>query len=126
MLGQILIYAGAVLLIFWGISHLFPTANVIRGFGPITRDNKRILMMEWIIEGVTLIFIGALVIGANYLGDGQEILIQWVNGTSFIMLIVLALISSFTGARIRFLPYQLCPVIFTISGLLIFLGTFFQ
>ena len=90
------------MLIFWGVAHLFPTASVIRGFGPITQDNKRILAMEWIIEGVTLIFIGALVIGANYLSEGPEILIQWINGTSFIMLIILALIYALS-------PWDLFP-----------------
>jgi len=30
--------------------------NVIKGFGPITENNKNIIAMEWICEGATLIF----------------------------------------------------------------------
>jgi hypothetical protein len=35
-----------------------PTRAVAAGFEPVSLDNRRILVMEWIAEGVTLIFIG--------------------------------------------------------------------
>ena len=52
MINQTLLYCGAALPLFWGVAHLFPTRQVIAGFGSISEDNKRILTMEWIIEGV--------------------------------------------------------------------------
>ena len=57
----ILLYLGAALTAIWGISHLIPTKNVVVGFGDISENNRHIITMEWIIEGVSLIFIGSLV-----------------------------------------------------------------
>lgn len=77
--------------------------------------------MEWIIEGVSLIFVGAIVAAATYIDSGSAIstTIYWI---SFVMLNTLSLISLFTGFRVGFLPYKLCPVIFTTSSVLILLG----
>lgn len=61
MLNQILVYIGAAFDAFWGIAHLFPTKNVAAGFGDNSDDNRHIITLEWIVEGVALIFIGALV-----------------------------------------------------------------
>ena len=58
MLKPILLYAGAALTTLWGIAHLFPTKSVVKGFGRLSADNKNILTMEWITEGIFLIFIG--------------------------------------------------------------------
>jgi len=51
MTNQILLYTGAAMTLIWGVSHLFPTKSVVKGFGDITIDNKRIITMEWITEG---------------------------------------------------------------------------
>ncbi|MCK5417635.1 MAG: hypothetical protein KAI93_03995, partial [Desulfobacterales bacterium] len=61
MVDLILLYLGSGLTVIWGIAHLFPTKSVVQGFGEISIDNKRIITMEWIIEGLALIFIGVLV-----------------------------------------------------------------
>lgn len=58
---SILLYIGAALTAIWGISHLIPAKNVVAGFGDIRDDNRQIITMEWIVEGVSLIFVGALV-----------------------------------------------------------------
>jgi hypothetical protein len=117
----ILIYTGAAMTILWGIGHLFHTKNVVKGFWGISEDNKKILFMEWINEGATLIFIGVLTIGVSLTepaGRGSE----FVYILSIIMLVALAVISLFTGFRVNFLPYKLCPIIFTSSAVMIFLG----
>lgn len=59
-MANLFFYLAGAITIFWGISHLFPTKKVVKGFGEISVDNKRIITMEWIIEGATLIFIGTL------------------------------------------------------------------
>jgi hypothetical protein len=41
--------------------HLAPTRAVVESFGAISRDNRRILIMEWIAEGLTHISLGVLV-----------------------------------------------------------------
>ncbi len=122
MLAQVLLYLGSAFLLFWGISHLVPTRNVVRGFGDISQDNKRIISMEWINEGAMLIFIAAIVAMATFADYTNPIskLVYWI---SFLMLNVLSAISLFTGFKVKFLPFRLCPVIFTTASLLIVVGS---
>jgi hypothetical protein len=123
MVNQILFYAGSALVLFWGVAHLFPTKSVVRGFGCISGDNKRIIAMEWIIEGVSLIFIGAIVIAATFI-DHTAVLSKAMYWLCFIVLNVLSVVSLMTGFKIRFLPFKLCPVIFTTASILILLGNY--
>ena len=121
MINIVLLYIGAALTALWGISHLFPTRSVVKGFGGISVDNQRIITMEWIGEGVSLIFIGVLVALVTIV-DSSSSVSKAVYLLSAIGLIVLALVSLFTGFKIKFLPFKLCPVIFTVSAVLIVIG----
>lgn len=121
MLNLVLLYLGAALPVLWGISHLFPTRSVASGFGDISVDNRRILVMEWIGEGVTLIFIGVLVAVVASRGQGDAVS-KSVYTMSSVALLSLAIVSVFTGFRINFLPFRLCPFIFTGSAVLILAG----
>jgi hypothetical protein len=123
MVNHILLYSGCLLPFFWGISHLFPTRSVVKGFGEISLDNKRIITMEWIIEGVALIFIGTVVASVTYI-DYTHTISRTIYWISFVMLNTLSLISYFTGFKIHFLPFKLCPAIFTSSSILILLGCY--
>jgi hypothetical protein len=76
MNGAILLYLGSFLVFGWGVAHLFPTGNVVRGFGDISPDNRRIITMEWIIEGVALVFIGVLVAFVTYLDSGSSVALK--------------------------------------------------
>ena len=124
MANQAFLYAGSVLLLFWGIAHLFPTKNVVEGFGDISLDSQRIITMEWIIEGVSLIFIGLLVASVTYV-DYTSLVSKTVYRFSFLMLVALSIISMMTGFKINFVPYKLCPAIFITSAILIILGAYF-
>ncbi len=123
MSNHILLYVGSALPLLWGIAHLFPTGSVVEGFGDISLENKRIIMMEWIIEGVALIFIGFLVASVTHL-DYTSSISRTIYWLSFAMLNTLSLVSVFTGFRVGFLPFKLCPFIFTTSSILIILGAY--
>ncbi len=123
MANQILLYTGSFFVFFWGVAHLIPTQSVVRGFGQISLDNKRIIRMEWIIEGVALVFIALVVASATYI-DRTSPVSNFVYWLSFGMLNMLSLVSLFTGFKVSFLPFKLCPVIFTGSSLLILLGSY--
>ena len=101
---------------------MFPTRKVVSGFGDISADNRRIITMEWINEGVTLMFIGVLVGLVTYL-DRSSAISRGVCWVSFGALNALSVISIFTGFRISFLPYKLCPFLFTGSSILIVVGS---
>ncbi len=121
MTGKIFIYLGAALPFIWGLAHLFPTKSVVQGFGEISHDNKRIITMEWIIEGIALIFVGISVATITFI-DPTNIISKSIYALSSIFLVVLAAVSTFTGFKINFLPFRLCPIIFTSSAILITLG----
>ncbi len=121
MVDLIFLYLGSGLTVIWGIAHLFPTKSVVQGFGEITIDNKRIITMEWINEGLALIFIGALVATVTVV-DPSNVVSTAVYFISVIMLLVMALLSLFTGFKIRFLPFKLCPFIFSASAVFILIG----
>ena len=119
---KLLVYLGGSLAMIWGIAHLFPTGNVVKGFGNISADNVQIIKMEWINEGLTLIFIGLLTIVCTILMNNETRVINAVYFLTFLMLIAMSVLSLFTGFKINFLPFRLCPFIFTVSGLLILQG----
>jgi len=123
MAGKILLYLGSIFLIFWGVAHLFPTRNVVKDFGDISVDNQRIITMEWIIEGVSLVFIGVIVSAVTCI-DSAHVISKTVYWISFIMLNTLSIISLMTGFKINFLPFKLCPIIFTTSSILILTGSY--
>lgn len=116
-----LLYAAGLLTLLWGIIHLMPTAKVVQNFGPISHDNKLIITMEWITEGLALLFAGALIILVTRI-DTKSRLAGAVYVLVVVALISFALLSLFTGFKINFLPFKLCPVIFSLSALLLIVG----
>ena len=117
----VLFYIAGATAFIWGVSHLFPTKNIVKDFGDISLDNKRIITMEWIVEGAALIFIGALTIAITIV-DPLSMISRLVYIFIIGMLLILAIISLFTGFKVNFLPFKLCPLIFSFSALCIFLG----
>jgi small-conductance mechanosensitive channel len=109
---KLLFYISGTLTLIWGIAHLFPTAGIVRDFGDISSDNRLIITMEWIIEGLTLIFLGVLTITITRIETESKL------AKSIYVLIMCML----TGFRIDFLPFRLCPIIFSASAILIILG----
>jgi hypothetical protein len=123
MSNQIFFYLGAFFTTLWGIAHLFPTKNVVKDFGEISDDNRNIITMEWIVEGVALIFIGVLVAMVTMI-DPASVVSVAVYRLSALGLVVLALVALFTGFKVNFLPFKLCPLIFGVSAILILLGVY--
>jgi hypothetical protein len=118
---DILVYIAAAVTCAWGIAHLFATRGVVAGFGELTTDNRRIITMEWIVEGVALISLGSLVAAVTAV-DGSSSASFAAYAVAIATLAVLAVVSLFTGFRVAFLPFRLCPFIFGASALLIAAG----
>jgi hypothetical protein len=100
MNGNFLLYLASVLLVLWGIAHLFPTENVVKGFGDISLDNQHVITMEWINEGATLIFIGLLTAAVTIV-DPTSLVGRTAYWLAIIMLNALSIISLFTGFRVN-------------------------
>lgn len=116
-----LLYVAAALTGVWGVAHLFATRGVVTGFGELTPDNRRIITMEWIVEGVALVSLAALVAAVTAV-DAAAAVSSAAYAVAIATLLVLALVSLATGFRVAFLPFRLCPFIFTLSAVLIALG----
>jgi hypothetical protein len=117
-----LLYVGSILIFLWGVGHLFPTKNIVKDFGDISEDNRRIITMEWIAEGLTLCFLGLLPLFLT--------IFSYLGGTGFyigimccaVMLVIMAILSFFTGAKTSILPMKMCPYIKLTGAILLILG----
>ena len=122
MLHEVLLYTGSGLIVILGVAHLIPTKAIVKGFGVISEDNKRIIAMESIAEGITLIFLGVLVLLVTIIGNYQNTVSRAVFWACAIMLIVMAMLTALTGARTSILPYKICPFVKTAAAILFILG----
>jgi hypothetical protein len=120
-MNPILLYIASAMTGIWGVAHLFASRGVIADFGNITIDNRRIITMEWIVEGVALISVAAFVATATVIQPEAPVSLG-VYIVAICTLVVFAIVSLFTGFRIAFLPFRLCPFIFSLSALLIGAG----
>lgn len=120
-MNVILLYVASSMTALWGIAHLLATRGVVAGFGDLTPDNRRIITMEWIVEGVVLIAIAAFVVVATAIEPTAPVS-SAVYAVAIGTLITLAVVSLFTGFRVEFLPFRLCPFIFGSSAALIAWG----
>jgi len=116
-----LLYIASAMTGLWGVAHLVATQGVVAGFGELTADNRRIITMEWIVEGVALVSTAAFVAAATAI-DSQATVSSAVYAVAMTTLLALALVSLFTGFRVAFLPFRLCPFVFTLSAVLIGVG----
>jgi hypothetical protein len=122
MMDKILIYISSIIITIWGIAHIIPTKNIVRGFGEITKDNKLIITMEWISEGILMIFIGLLNLFITLFGNSQSQEARIVLLFSIFFLIMMSILSLFTGARTNIIPMKICPAVKAGCALLIILS----
>ena len=119
-----MVYIGAVIAIAWGVAHIVATKPVIKGFGRLSFDNQRILAMEWIAEGISLCFIGLLVVLTVIWGQPGDALVRIILRMSALVLAVFAGLAVFTGARTSQIPFRICPFIEMGAGVLILIGSY--
>jgi hypothetical protein len=123
MINETLLYIGSAMIIIWGIAHLIPTRAIVSGFGEISGDNKKIIVMESIAEGLTLIFLGVLPLLVTILSDFPSQTGDIVYLASAAMLLIMAVLTLFTGARTSLIPYKICPAVKTVVAVLYILGS---
>ncbi len=124
MLANLLIYIGSVIIIGWGIAHIIPAKAVVKGFGNISDENKKIILMEWVAEGLTLCFIGVLVLLTNILGGTANDVSRIVFRIAAGMVIIMATWTALTGGRTSNIPIKICPFVLTIVAILFLTGSF--
>lgn len=123
MIADVLIYAGSIIIILWGAAHIAPVKSVVTGFGPISEDNRRIITMEWVAEGLALIFTGALTALVIIVGGVEDPVSIIVFRSSAVLLVVFAVWTFLTGAKTPIFAMKICPVVKTSVALLFLFGS---
>ncbi|MCJ7510431.1 MAG: hypothetical protein MUP14_06060 [Dehalococcoidia bacterium] len=123
MTADIVLYVGSIVITLWGIAHVLPTRSFVAGFGPMSRDSRRIITMEWIAEGLTLCFVGSLVLLITALDGSQDPVSRHVYRISAVMLIIMAGLTLLTGARTSIVPIKVCPIVKTTVAALFLVGS---
>jgi hypothetical protein len=125
MLSNYLTYSGCALAGIWGLIHVYPSKKLMAYFGKKSWESREILFMEWVLEGITLIFIGILVFLIQTYGQGPNPATRIVFRSCAAMLSAMATWTLITGAITSYRPLQFSPFITLTSGALIFFGSYF-
>jgi hypothetical protein len=118
-----LAYVAGAVVAAWGVAHVIPTRQVLAGFEPITADNRRIIAQEWLAEAFTMWGIAAVVIITTAVGGMDASARAWIYRAVAGLLVALAVLTGFTGARTRVIWFKICPVLLAGSALLLLIAT---
>ena len=118
-MAALLAYLAGAVVAVWGVAHAAPTRQVIAGFAPITADNRRIVVQEWLAEAFTMWGIAALVIVVTAAGGTDTGARVWVYRVAAGLLVALGALTAVTGARTRVVWFKICPVLLGGSAVLL-------
>ena len=113
-----LLAAGVVVL--WGVAHVIPTRNVL---APITVDNRRVVLQEWLVEAAAMWGIAALVIVCTVVGGAASEVTSWVYRVAASQLVAVAVVTALTGTRTKVIWFKICPVLLTSSAVLLLVAS---
>jgi hypothetical protein len=119
-MSETLAYVAAGIVFVWGVMHVVPTRAVVAGFGDIGADNRRVITMEWVAEGLGFGFVASLLVAATWSGSVTEPAADLVYRASAGFLAAVGIWTSATGARTGVIWFRLCPVVMAAgAGLLV-------
>ena len=123
MTAQVLLHTGSAIAILWGVAHIIPTRRVVAGFEPLSRDNRLVLTMEWVAEGLTLVFLGVLgfVVTALAGPTGADAVVAYRAAAG--MLLAMAAWTAASGARTAVVFFKICPVVKSLVAALFIVGS---
>jgi hypothetical protein len=117
--AAILAYVAAAVVAVWGVAHAVPTGQVLAGFAPVTADNRRIVLQEWLAEAFTMWGVAAVVIAATAVGGADTGVRGWVYRVAAGLLVALGTLTALTGARTSVVWFKICPVLLAGSAALL-------
>jgi hypothetical protein len=115
MIPSIVPYVSSLVIIVWGFIHITRTRRMVTVHEPSSVENRRILTMAWVAQGLTLIFIGLLVLGVRYIYGGCE----FTYPMATLMLLGVAAWTTFTGSRTSDRFLKMSPVVEVIVAALL-------
>jgi len=123
-MAAVFAYVSAALVAVWGVAHAIPTRQVLASFEPISADNRRIILQEWLAEAFTMWGVAAVVIAATAATGAAPDIRAWVYRAGSALLISLGTLTALTGARTPVIWFKICPVLLAVAALLLFLASF--
>jgi hypothetical protein len=120
--NEFIAYLAASLVAF-GVAHAIPTAQVVAGFAPITVDNRRVLIQEWLAEAFTMWGVAAVIVVATAFGGPGSDVTVWVYRAAAGLLAALAVLTALTGARTRVIWFKVCPILLGSSAALLLVAS---
>ena len=122
-MAAVLAYVSAALVAGWGVAHAIPTRQVLASFEPISTDNRRIILQEWLAEAFTMWGIAAVVIAATAATGAAPDIRAWVYRAASALLISLGTLTALTGARTPVIWFKICPVLLAVAALVLLLAS---
>ena len=119
MVPTVLAYVAAGLVGLWGVAHVVPTRQVLAGFEPVSVDNRRVILQEWLAEAFTMWGLAVVVIVATAVGGADVVVSVSVYRAVAGLLVALAVLTGLTGARTPVVWFKVCPVLLTGSAVLL-------
>ena len=122
-MSAVLAYVAAVVIAAWGVAHAVPTRQVIAGFGPVSADNRRVIMQEWLAEAFTMWGIAAMVVAAPPAAVAATDVRAWVYRVAAALLVALGVLTALTGARTPVVWFKVCPVVMVGAAVLLLVAS---
>ena len=117
--SEILAYVAGAVIAVWGVAHTIPTGRVLAGFEPVTAENRRIVLQEWLAEAFTMWGVAAVVIVVAATGGSDTGAGVWVYRVAAALLVALGTLTALTGARTGVVWFKICPVLLAGSAVLL-------
>jgi hypothetical protein len=121
-MSDVLAYLSAALVTAWGVAHVVPTPRVMAGFEPITPDNRRVVLQEWLGEAFAMWGIAAFVVIATVVGAGTDVA-DWIYRVAAVLLVAIAALTGFTGARTPVVWFKVCVLLLGCSAALLLIAS---
>ena len=122
-MAAILAYVAGTVVAAWGVAHAVPTRQVLAGFSPITADNRRIVLQEWLAEAFTMWGVAAMVLAVTAVGGASSDVRAWVYRIAAGLLLALGVLTALTGARTAVIWFKICPVLLAGSAILLLVAS---
>ena len=106
-----------------GLAHAVPTRQVIAGFEPISADNRRVVVQEWLAEAFSMWGIAAMVVAATAAGGSAGDVRAWVYRVAAVLLVALGVLTAVTGAQTPVVWFKVCPVVMAAAAVLLLMAS---
>ena len=118
-MATILAYIAGAVVAVCGVAHAVPASQDLAGFEPITTDNRRVVLQEWLAEAFTMWGLAAVVIVATAVGETHSDVRMWIYRIAAMLLVALGTLTALTGARTPVVWFKICPALLAGSAALL-------